>query len=101
MNYVFHLLTLISIYLLLSLSLTILVGYTGLLSMCHAAFFGIGAYISGILTLKLGFNFLAAFAIAVSSTSVFSLLVSLPSIRLKGDYFVLSTFAFQIIVFEV
>jgi branched-chain amino acid transport system permease protein len=101
MNYLFHLLTLISIYLLLSLSLNILVGYTGLLSMCHAAFFGVGAYISGILTLKFGLNFVGAFALATLGTAVVSLLVSLPSVRLKGDYFVLSTFAFQIIIFEV
>ena len=101
MNYVFHLLTLISIYLLLALSLNILVGYTGLLSMCHAAFLGIGAYISAILTLKLGLNVVAAFALATLSTASVSLLVSFPTVRLKGDYFVLSTFAFQIIVFEI
>lgn len=101
MNYFLHLLTLISIYLVLSQSLNILVGYTGLLSLCHAAFFGIGAYTSALLTMKLGVNPLVAYAGAALVSSAISLVVSIPSLRLRGDYFVLATFAFQIIAFEV
>jgi len=91
----------INIYLILSLSLNILVGYSGLLSICHAAFYGIGAYISAILMTKLGINFFFALPIAIMGSMVLSLLVSIPSVRLKGDYFILTTFAFQIIVFDV
>lgn len=101
MNYIFHILTMINIYLILSLSLNILVGYSGLLSICHAAFYGIGAYISAILMTKLGINFFFALPIAIIGSMVLSLLVSIPSVRLKGDYFILTTFAFQIIVFDV
>jgi len=101
MNYIFHILTMINIYLILSLSLNILVGYTGLLSICHAAFYGIGAYISAVLVTKLGINLFFALPIAVIGTMVLSLPVSIPSVRLKGDYFILTTFAFQIIVFDV
>ncbi|RLI01262.1 branched-chain amino acid ABC transporter permease [Candidatus Bathyarchaeota archaeon] len=101
MNYIFHILTMINIYLILSLSLNILVGYSGLLSICHAAFYGIGAYISAILMTKLGINFFFALPIAIMGSMVLSLLVSIPSVRLKGDYFILTTFAFQIIVFDV
>ncbi len=48
MNYVLQILIMISIYSILALSLNLLVGYTGLLSLCQAAFFGIGAYASGV-----------------------------------------------------
>jgi branched-chain amino acid transport system permease protein len=101
MNYLFHILTMINIYLILSLSLNILVGYTGLLSLCHAAFYGIGAYISALLMTKLGINFFIALPIAIIGAMILSLFVSIPSIRLKGDYFLLTTIAFQIIIFYI
>jgi len=101
MNYIFHILTMINIYLILSLSLNILVGYTGLLSLCHAAFYGIGAYISAILMTKLGISFFIALPIAIIGTIILSLLVSTPSVRLKGDFFILTTLAFQIIAFYI
>jgi branched-chain amino acid transport system permease protein len=101
MNYLFHILTMINIYLILSLSLNILVGYTGLLSLCHAAFYGIGAYTSALLMTKLGINFFIALPIAIIGAMILSLFVSIPSIRLKGDYFLLTTIAFQIIIFYI
>jgi branched-chain amino acid transport system permease protein len=91
----------INIYLILSLSLNILVGYTGLLSLCHAAFYGLGAYISAILMTKLGIDFFIALPIAIIGTMILSFIISVPSVRLKGDYFVLTTLAFQIIAFNV
>ena len=101
MNYIFHILVMINIYLILSLSLNILVGYSGLLSLCHAAFYGLGAYISAILMTKLGIDFFFALPIAIIGTIILSFIVSMPSVRLKGDYFVLTTLAFQIITFYV
>lgn len=101
MNYVFHILTMINIYILLSLSLNILAGYTGLLSITHAAFYGIGAYASALLATKLGLNFFIALPIAVAIATLLSFIVSMPSLRLKGDYFILATFAFQLIVFDL
>lgn len=101
MNYIFHLLTMINIYLILSLSLNILVGYTGLFSISQAAFYGIGAYISALLMVKLGLSFFVALPIAVFGAVLFSFFVSVPSLRLKGDFFILATFAFQLIVFDI
>jgi branched-chain amino acid transport system permease protein len=97
MNYILHILIMISIYMILSLSLNLPVGYTGLLSLAQAAFYGIGAYAATLLMMKAGINFFAALAIAVILSATFSLLVSYPSIRLKGDYFILASLAFQII----
>ncbi|HIE28712.1 TPA: branched-chain amino acid ABC transporter permease [Candidatus Poribacteria bacterium] len=101
MNYILHILIMICIYLILSLSLNLLVGYTGLLSLCHAAFYGIGAYASTLLITKFGLNFFLALPAGVGITMILSLLVAYPSLRLKGDYFILTAFGFQIIVFSV
>jgi len=101
MNYILHILIMISIYSILSLSLNLPVGYTGLLSLAQAAFYGIGAYAATLLLMKAGINFFVALAIAVILSAIFSLLVSYPSTRLKGDYFILASLAFQIIIFTI
>ena len=101
MSYVLHILIMMCIYLILSLSLNLLVGYTGLLSFCHAAFYGIGAYASALLVTRFGLNFFLALPIGVGIAMLLSLLVAYPSLRLKGDYFVLTALGFQIIVFSV
>lgn len=101
MNYLLHILIMINIYSILSLSLNILVGYTGLVSLSHAAFYGIGAYISTLSMIKWHFSFISSLAFAILGAALLSLIISLPSIRLKGDYFVLASLAFQIIVFTI
>jgi branched-chain amino acid transport system permease protein len=101
MDYVFHLVVLIGVYVMLATSLDLLAGHTGILSLSHAAFFGIGGYCSAILTLNFGIpTVLGALAGMVLSAFI-SFMVSLPSMRLKEDYFVLSTFGFQLIAFDV
>jgi len=101
MNYVFHIMVMINIYALLALSLNLLVGYTGLLSLSHAAFYGIGAYVSTLLMMKLGFGFIPSLLAAIVASVLLSFVISIPSLRLKGDYFVLASLGFQVIVFSV
>ena len=101
MNYLWHILVMINIYAILSSSLNLVAGYTGLLSMCHAAFYGIGAYTTTLLMMQLGFGFVPAMLLAVPFTALLSLVIAVPSLRLRGDYFVLATLGFQIIVFGV
>ncbi len=101
MNYILHILLMICIYIILTLSLNLLVGYTGLLSICHAAFYGIGAYTTTLLMVKLGWNFFPALILGIFMAMVVSLIVSIPSLRLKGDYFVLAALGFQIIIFSI
>lgn len=101
MNYLLHVLIMINIYAVLALSLNLLVGYTGLLSLCHAAFYGLGAYISTLLMVELGLGFWPALFLAVLGTALLSFTISVPSLRLKGDYFVLASLGFQVIVFAV
>jgi branched-chain amino acid transport system permease protein len=101
MNYLFHILTMISLYVILGLSLNLSVGYAGLLSLCHAAFFGLGAYVSTLLVMKTGLAFLPSFAIAILIVGVIAYLISIPSTSFHGDFFVLATLGFQAIIFSI
>ncbi|HJT27337.1 MAG TPA: branched-chain amino acid ABC transporter permease [Pyrinomonadaceae bacterium] len=101
MKYSLHVANMMAIYAILSLSLNLLVGYTGLLSLCHAAFFGVGAYISTLLVTNTTLPFFLCVAIGVAGTIILSCLISFPSLRLRGDYFVLASLGFQTIVFFV
>lgn len=101
MNYVWHVLVMINIYAVLAGSLNLAAGYAGLLSLCHAAFYGLGAYATTLLVMKAGLGFLPALALAMLLTAALSLIIAVPSLRLRGDYFVLATLGFQIIVFSV
>jgi len=91
----------INIYSILALSLNLLVGYTGLLSICHAAFYGIGAYISTLLIMNLHFGFIPSLLLSIIGAILISLIISISSLKLKGDYFVLATLGFQIVVFTI
>ena len=101
MNYLLHLLIMVNIYLMLTLSLNLALGYTGLFSLSHAAFYGAGAYISTLLMMKLGLGFVPCLLISILGAVILSLIVGIPSLRLRGDYFVLATLGFQIIFFSI
>jgi len=100
-NYLWHIVNMAGIYAILAMSLNLAAGYTGLLSLCHAAFYGLGAYTATLVMVDVGFDFLPALACALIVTALLSLMIALPSLRLRGDYFVLATLGFQIIVFSV
>lgn len=100
-GYLTHMAISILVFSILASSLNLLMGYTGLVSISHGAFFGIGAYTSGILTMRLGVPFLAALAIATVFTGLIALGIGLPSFRTRGIYYVIVTIAFQLIVSEI
>jgi branched-chain amino acid transport system permease protein len=77
------------------------VGYTGILSIAHAAFYGVGAYVAALMALRLDSPFLLNLILAVAAAGVFGAVVGIPSLRIKDDYFVIATFAFQIITFSI
>lgn len=101
MNYFLHLMILVELYVMLGLSLNLMVGYTGLLTLAHAAFYGIGAYVTALLMVNLHFGFLPATFVAVLVAVLLSTIVSLASLRFSGDYFIVATLAFQVLVFTV
>jgi branched-chain amino acid transport system permease protein len=101
MEYILHILILIGIYAILSVSLNLLVGYTGILSIAHAAFYGVGAYVAALMALRLQSPFLLNIFLAVIAAAVLGFVIGVPSLRIKDDYFVIATFAFQIITFSI
>jgi branched-chain amino acid transport system permease protein len=65
-----------------------------------AAFYGVGSYIAALMALKVHSPFLLNLLLAVGGSAILGALVGIPSLRIKDDYFVIATFAFQIITFS-
>jgi branched-chain amino acid transport system permease protein len=92
--------TILFIYAILALALNVVLGYTGLLHLGIAAFFGIGAYTVGILTVPFfpfHQSFLVAAVAAVAVSAAVGVATTAPILRLRGDYFALVTLGFGLI----
>ncbi|MBI3076802.1 MAG: branched-chain amino acid ABC transporter permease [Deltaproteobacteria bacterium] len=100
-GYFTHLAITILIFSILASSLNLLMGYTGLVSIAHGAFYGIGAYTSGILVLRHGVPFWAAIVIATAFAGIVALGIGPPSFRTRGIYYIIVTIAFQLIASEI
>lgn len=101
MEYVIHLLILIGIYAILGLSLDLLVGYTGLLSVTHAAFYGLGAYATAILLTTTGMNFFFSLILGMIISAFLALLIGAVLSRFRDDYYALGSFGFNIIIWSI
>ena len=101
MNYLLHLLILICLYVALAQSLNLVTGYGGMLSLCHAAFYGLGAYAAALLILKADWPFTLSLIAATVGVGLVAWLVSFVATRLQGDFFVLATLGFQMITYAV
>lgn len=101
MGYFSHILILINIYIILSVSTGLIVGVSRMISLGQAAFFGIGAYVTALCILILDLSLIPSLILIMLVNAAVSLLLALPAIRLKGDYFILATLAFQFIVFAL
>ncbi len=93
-------LTFVLIYAIVGLGLMLLSGFTGLFSLGHAAFLGVGAYTQAVLT-GIGWPFPLALACAAGLSAAVGLVVGLPALRVKGIYLGMATLAFGFIVEEV
>ncbi len=101
MEYLIHLAILISIYAILGLSLNLVVGFTGLLSITQAAFYGIGAYVTAILLTSTGMNFFLSLIIGMIITGACSLLIGFVLSKFKDDYYALGSFGFNVIIYSI
>lgn len=101
MEYILHIGIMINIYILLVLSANLPIGMANLLTMGQAAFYGIGAYISAFFLMQFNLPFLVVALAVMLLTGLFSYVVSFASVKLKGDYFILATLGFQMIVYTV
>lgn len=101
MDYFVHIAILIGIYSILALSLNLTVGFTGLLSITQAAFYGIGAYATAILLTTYGMNFFLSIVVGMVICAVVSFIIGFVLSGFDGDYFALGSFGFNIIVYSI
>ncbi len=102
MNYLIQILIFLQIYIILSLSLNLKVGFTGLLSLCHAAYYGTGAYTASLLMVNYGYGFFSSLFIAiVLNIAINATITTWLAGRLRNLYFTLGTIALQIIFIGV
>ena len=101
MEYLIHLSILFSIYAILGVSLNLVIGYAGLLSVTHAAFYGIGAYTTAIFLTKSNIGFFSSLILGIAIAVVISLLIGIILSKFKGDYYALGTFGFNAIIFAI
>ncbi|MCD6232487.1 branched-chain amino acid ABC transporter permease [Candidatus Aerophobetes bacterium] len=99
--YYLSILIFVGIYSLITIGLSLLMGYAGQISLGQAAFFGIGAYTSGILSTKFSLSPWLALIIAIFVTGGIAFLIGTPALRLKGHYLAMATLAFGQIIFII
>lgn len=100
-NYGWYILCVTMVYALVALSLNILVGMAGQISIGHAGFWALGAYASAIAMQSFGVPFILAIFVGAAVAAVFGALVALPALRVSGHYLAIATLAFAILVQQV
>ena len=101
MEYLLHIGIMLCIYIILVLSTNLTVGMANLLTMCQAAFYGVGAYIGTYFLMQFNLPFVLIALVVMLATGLTSLIISYASVKLKGDYFILGTLGFQMIVYTI
>jgi branched-chain amino acid transport system permease protein len=97
MDFFYTYIALAEIYVLLGLSTNLLVGIVGIFSVSQAAVFGVGAYVVAYLLMNTAVPFGIAMLVAAALCVALNILVTLPSLRVSGDYFVVTSFGIQLL----
>jgi branched-chain amino acid transport system permease protein len=100
-GYLMNVLVFVGLNTMLAVALNLLLGYTGQISLGQAAFFGLGAYISGVSTTSYGMNPWAAMALAAVLVGLSAFAIGFPILKLKGHYLAMATLGFGIILYIV
>ena len=100
-GYALYLLTLAGIFALVALGLNLLTGYAGQISLCHAAFFGVGAYATALLTTKAGLPYLVALPLGALLTTAIGAVAAVPALRLKNLYLAIATLGFGVVLQKI
>ena len=96
-SYDLRVLTVSGIYVILVLGYQFIFGHAGALSLAQGAFFGLGAYVTGILGSQLGWQFTATFPLSILVPAVLAATIALPVLRLDSHYFALATLALGVL----
>ena len=98
-NYHLMVLNIALLNLIVVVGLNLLIGYAGQISLGQAAFFGLGAYLSAILTTTWGFPVWPTLILAMGITGAVAYLIGIPTLKLEGHYLVMATLGFNIILY--
>lgn len=101
MEYLIHLAILFSLYGILGISLNLVVGYTGLLSITHAAFYGVGAYATAIVLTSSNIGFFLSMIIGIIIATIISILIGIVLSKFDNDYYALGSLGFNVIIFSI
>lgn len=101
MDYLIHLAIMVGIYTILNVGLNLLMGFTGVVSVMQASFYGIGAYISALLALRCRMPFFVAATLASVGAGLTGYIIGRMISRFKGDYLALVTFGIGLIFYDV
>ena len=98
-DYYLSVLVFMGINSLVVIGLSLLMGYAGQISLGHAAFYGIGAYCTGVMTTHFGFSIFTAFGGGVFLSILVAIVIGIPALRLKGHYLAVATLGIGEIIF--
>ncbi len=98
MSYLINLASIFAIYAILAISMNSITGYTGLVTLAHAAFYGIGAYTTALLLIHGGVNFFVAMLAGIFLAGVVALLIGSVMSKFRGDYYILGSIGFLYII---
>ena len=101
MEYAASILILIGIFMILATSFNLIIGYGGLMSIAHPIFFALGAYSSGLTTIHFGVPIVVGLFVAIVVALLASIALSLPSLRVSGDYLVIASIGFQLGLLQI
>ena len=101
MDYLYSIAILIGLFVVLASSFNLIIGYGGLISIAHPIFYGLGAYTSALLARDLGVPVPLAMLAAIAVPTAFSIVLSLPSLRISGDYLLIASIGFQLGMIEL
>jgi branched-chain amino acid transport system permease protein len=96
-NYQLFVLTLIAVYTILTVGLSLVMGYAGQVSLGHATFFGVGAYATALLSARFGWPSALSLLLAAGLTALVGYLLGVPIFRLRGHYLAMATLGLNII----
>ena len=96
--YYLNVINIIGLNTIVVVGLSLLIGYAGQISLGHAAFYGLGAYLSGILTVTYSFSPWFAMIVALLATGALALVIGIPTLKLRGHYLVMATLGFNLIM---
>ncbi len=100
-RYYIGVMTDVGLYAIIAIGLNLLMGYAGQISLGHAGFFGIAAYCSGLLNVKLGLSPWMTAIVAITFTAGIAYVIGIPTLKLRGHYLAMATLGFGEVIFVV